>query len=209
MRRLFIALAVITALSSALAACADGEPRAPTVAAPATDVPARPTPEPRVSPSPPVGGTVDPPSFGGTDPASVRANPDPPAGQAILRDVRVGAHPEEGGRDRIVFEFESALPAAEIRYEQAVVQCGSGFPVQLPGNSVLFVRLEPAVAHDEAGRRTVAALEVPGPGNVILQSRQTCDFEGQVHWAVAVRAEQPFRVIGLADPTRLVIDIKH
>jgi hypothetical protein len=121
--------------------------------------------------------------------------------------VRVGAHPEEGGFDRIVFEFSTSLPAARVEYVSSVVQCGSGNPVAVPGTPLL-VTFEPADAHTQSGQPTFVQ-EVVGPGNSILLARQVCDFEAQVQWVISVDGRQPFRVTTLDAPSRLVIDVKH
>jgi hypothetical protein len=157
---------------------------------------------------PPVEGTIDPLGFGGTEPIDVKSNPDPLTSAALLRAVRVGAHPELGGWDRIVFEFADVLPPANIRYAANVAQCGSGMPVQLPGTAVLLVTMQTTNAHTEAGQPTVANRQIEGPGNAILQSRQICDFEAVVQWAIGVDGMQRFKVTRLESPTRIVIDIK-
>ena len=134
----------------------------------------------------PIEGTVNPANQGGTDPVKVGPipNPLPPAPQGIpvLEDVRVGAHPEDGGWDRIVFEFQSDLPGGRIEYVRSVAQCGSGMPVQLRGNAILQVKLDAAQAHNEAGQATIRANQLQGPGGAILEARQTCDFEAD-EWA--------------------------
>lgn len=63
---------------------------------------------PRPSPSPTaaatvarVDGTVAPQGFGGTEPVTIKSNPDPFAGNATLRAVRLGVHPEEIGRAHV------------------------------------------------------------------------------------------------------------
>jgi hypothetical protein len=158
---------------------------------------------------PRVDGTVDPLGFGGTETVTVKSNPDPISKIAVQRDVRVGAHPEEGGWDRIVFEFVDVLPAATIGYVPVATQCGSGQNVRLPGAAVLLVRFEPAAAHDDNGRPTIRSLELPGPGGVIVHSRLICDFEAHLDWAIGLRRQERFKVTRLSNPTRLVIDVKQ
>jgi hypothetical protein len=121
----------------------------------------------------------------------------------------VGAHPEQGGWDRIVFEFADVLPPGEIKYVDSAAQCGSGAPVSIPGASaILHVSFQTTNAHTEAGQPTTPR-QVNGPGNVIVQSQQNCDFEALVNWAVGVKAKQRFKVTRLTNPTRVVIDIKQ
>jgi hypothetical protein len=156
-----------------------------------------------------VDGTIAPQNPGNTDPVTVKANPDPPRGQAILRDVRLGVHPEEGGWDRIVFEFAGDLPPGRIEYVESAVGCGSGLPVPVRGAAVLSVRFDQTAAHTEAGQPTVARTSIAGPGATILEARQTCDFEGEVTWAVGVKGRQRFKVTLLDNPRRVVIDVRH
>jgi hypothetical protein len=157
---------------------------------------------------PPVDGTVDPLGFGGTDPVVLKSNPDPISGAATLRAVRVGSHPEQGGWDRIVFEFADVRPAGQVRYAPQAVQCGSGMNVPLPGTAVLLVEFEPANAHTEAGQPTVINRTIGGPGRAILGATQICDFEAHVDWALGLVSQQRFKVTTLSNPTRVVIDIK-
>jgi hypothetical protein len=211
MTKLLLPIVLIMILSLAGIACSDDDEPSPSPTVPPAGGTVAPNPSPPASSTrfPPVEGTVDPLGFGGTEDITVKPLPDPPAAQALLRAVRVGAHPEQGGWDRIVFEFENQLPPAEIHYETAAVQCGSGFPVRVQGSAVLLVEFEVASAHTEAGQPTVAVRDIPGPGNAILQSVQICDFEAHVDWAVGTRGMQRFKVTRLANPTRLVIDVKH
>jgi hypothetical protein len=156
----------------------------------------------------PIEGTVD--NFGGsTEPVVVQPSPNPTIGVAILRDVRIGAHTEQGGWDRIVFEFEGQRPLARVEYVTSVSQCGSGFPVTTTGRAILYVRMEPAQAHDDNGRSTIRSLQVPGPGGSITEAKSVCDFEADVSWAVGVKDRQRFKVTTLQNPTRIVIDVKH
>ena len=156
-----------------------------------------------------VDGTVAPQGFGGTEPVTVKANPDPFQGITLLTDVRLGVHPEEGGWERIVFQFDDELPPGEIRYVSSVAACGSGQPVTVRGSAVLLARFDQAAAHTEAGQVSVPRTTLTGPGNTLLEARQTCDFEGQVVWAIGVKAQQRFKVTLLANPRRVVIDVKQ
>jgi hypothetical protein len=186
----------------------------PTPAAPAPTPLASPAPQPSASPTATatpgrVDGTVAPQNAGATDPVTIKANPDPPSGIATLVDVRIGAHPEEGGWDRIVFEFRDVLPAGAVAYVPSVIACGSGAPVTLPGQARLVARFTGAQAHDDAGRSTIVRTSVPGPGAAIVEARQVCDFEGHVEWAIGVVGVQRFKVTLLDAPRRVVIDVKR
>jgi hypothetical protein len=188
-------------------------PTSTSAPATATSAPATATPAPTQT-VPPTDGTVFPQNPGSTDPFPLKSNPDPAVGNYTLTDVRVGAHPESGGWDRIVFEFEDvggfpgAHPGGIIEYVDEVFQCGSGFPVEVDGEAILSVRFDATQAHNEAGQLTVDALEVEGPGNSIIEAVSCCDFEGVVEWAVGTSGEENFKVALLENPSRVVIDIK-
>jgi hypothetical protein len=201
-------------LIAAVAACSDDDNDTPaaTTAPPAVTATVSPGASSTALPgstTPPVDGTVDPLGFGSTDPFQIKSNPDPLSKTALLRNVRVGAHPEQGGWDRIVFEFQDVRPAGNISYVNSAVQCGSGNPVTLRGTAVLFVKFDATNAHNEAGQSTVNTLQIVGPGNSILESRLTCDFEADVSWAIGTSGRQRFKVTLLENPTRVVIDVKH
>ena len=200
------------ALISPAPASASPMPAATSPTATATvtaTAPPRPSATPSPAPAARVDGTVAPQNAGATDPVTVKANPDPLRGTALLRDVRLGVHPEESGWDRIVFEFGDDLPPGAIAYVPSVSACGSGAPVTLRGAAVLAVRFSQAAAHTEAGRPTLPRTTIPASGETILEARQTCDFEGEVGWAIGVKDRQRFKVTLLANPRRVVIDIKQ
>ena len=231
----FVAAFLVFALSLFAVACDgddDGDPTPlPSVAAPtdtpeasatsepeATETPAATqTPEPTevVEPTvPPTDGTVFPQNPGSTDPFPMKSLPDPNTGIYVLTDVRVGAHPESGGWDRIVFEFEDvegfpgAHPGGIVQYVDEASQCGSGQPVSVEGEAILEVRMDATQAHDDNGNLTIDAIEIDGPGNSILEAVSFCDFEGVVQWAIGVPDEQNFKVAFLQDPARIIIDVR-
>ena len=155
-------------------------------------------------------GTIDPLNPGDTRTITVKANPEGFSGQALLKDVRMGVHPEQGGWDRIVFEFSGpSLPSATIGYIASASQCGSGAAVALKGGAVLNVRFSQAAAHDQSAQPTFTPKDLSGPGSTILEAKASCDFEGVVSWAVGIKAKQNFKVTTLQNPTRLVIDVKQ
>lgn len=142
-----------------------------------------------------------------TQPVSIPGTASGP-NQAILTDVRIGAHPEDG-YDRIVFEFSNILPDVQVAYQNAAAGCGSGLPIALPGTAVLGVRLFPAVAHDSNGNLTVPSLDVAGTGASVLEAKGTCDFEAVVGWAAGIASQKGFHVTTLANPPRVVIDVQR
>lgn len=113
--------------------------------------------------------------------------------------------------DRIVWEFAGpALPGYHIEYvDRPVRQCGSGEVVPMAGDGWLQVRFQPAQAHDDAGRPTIADRErAPGLPN-LKEIKLLCDFEADVEWILGVASPNRYRVMELTSPTRLVVDIQH
>jgi hypothetical protein len=220
MLKLTLALPLCLALS--LLACSSSDdadptptPQAPTATRPASAATPPAAASPAASPTsigtnaPPVDGTVAPRNAGDGGPVTIKATPGPASKIGVLDDVRVGAHPEEGGWDRIVFEFSDILPPGEVKYVQSATQCGSGETEKLAGTAVLQVGFTGTQAHTDAGQSTLTSRQITGPGNVILESHQICDFEGHVTWALGLKSQQRFKVTLLQDPSRVVIDIKQ
>ena len=176
---------VLTALASLVLACGDDGHGRPARSLPSVD------------------GTVDSLAPASTAPFTLSADPQL-SGPAALRAVRLESRSEAGGWDRVVFEFEDALPAGEIEYVEEARDCSSGERVRIPSTAILLVRFSPAKARDEG-----ANADVQGTGSAILRARRTCDAEGEVAWAVAVNGKQPFTVTVMTNPTRLAIDVKQ
>lgn len=188
-----------------------GEPSTPEP----TDEPSTPTPAPTGEPSPtpigPTDGVIDPLGAGGTEDWPLKPWPtDPATGVAVLKEVRIGVHPEEGGWERIVFEFEGdQVPGGVVGYVEEAIQCGSGETESLGGTAILGIQFEGAQAHDDGGNVTVNMLEFEGPGGAIVEGMQTCDFEAHVDWFLGMDEESRFKVSRLEGPARVVIDIKQ
>jgi len=126
----------------------------------------------------------------------------------VLREVRTAAHPNF---DRVVFEFEgNALPGYKIEYvDKPAHQCGSGDAVAVEGDGLLGVTFTPAQAHTDSGRVSVKERERHPKLKTLKELEIICDFEAEVAWALGLSAPNRYRVIELANPARLVVDIKH
>ena len=168
--------------------------------------------------TPPPDGVVASSDSANTNNVSALNNPDtagwtagltakPGSEMATLLDVRTAAHPEY---ERIVFGFgEGVVPGFRLEYiDRPVRACGSGDVVELPGDAWLSIRLEPAQAHTEEGRATIADRARVLDYENMKALRMICDFEGQVEWVVAASAPQRYRTLELKAPNRLVVDIK-
>ena len=125
-----------------------------------------------------------------------------------MEAVRAGTHE---GFDRAVFQWsEPPLPGYHIEYvDHPVRACGSGHVVELPGDGWLSLTFEPARSHDEQGHATVQGTVDPSPSRNMKKMVRTCDFEGQVTWVLAVGSPTPYRILELADPPRVVVDVRH
>jgi hypothetical protein len=126
---------------------------------------------------------------------------------STLTDVRTAIHDDY---ERIVFGFgPEGISGYKLEYvDRPVRQCGSGDVVPLPGDAWLSIQLEPAQAHTEEGKPTIAerARTLNYPNMKAL--RLICDFEGIVEWIVAVSSPNQYRTLELREPPRLVVDIR-
>jgi hypothetical protein len=113
------------------------------------------------------------------------------------------------GYDRLVFTFSGGVPAQHsVRYVKQVIGDGSGQPVSVVGSAKLLVRFSAATGHNGGGgstygpaRRTYA---LPG----IIQVVNSGDFEAVLSFGVGVARAEPVKVFTLANPSRVVIDLK-
>jgi hypothetical protein len=128
---------------------------------------------------------------------------------ATLRGVRAASNPE--GFDRMVLDFGAGpVPGWHTTYSaRPALSCGSGEPVQVEGERWLRVRLQTAQAHDEQGQPTVRQRRLPLGMPVLRELAIACDFEGEVEVVLGVSAANAYRVMELANPTRLVIDVQR
>lgn len=132
----------------------------------------------------------------------------PVTGAAMLVDVRAAAHEDF---DRVVFEFAgSELPGIHLEYiDRPVRDCGAGQVVPIDGDGWLAVRFYPTNAHDESGAPTAGEREIVPRLPVVLEIERTCDFEAVVEYVLGVSVPNPYRVIELANPPRVVVDVRH
>ncbi|HXG67471.1 MAG TPA: hypothetical protein VNO70_20370 [Blastocatellia bacterium] len=151
-------------------------------------------------------GDTSPADFAGT--AGITEKKKGDIGLVVLRDVRIASH---GRFDRVVFEFAGdTVPGYHVEYiDRPVRACGSGNVVPVAGDGWLRVRLTPAQAHTEQGEATVKDRERRPQLSVLKEVKLICDFEADVEWVLGLSSPNRYRVLELASPPRLVIDIKH
>jgi hypothetical protein len=134
----------------------------------------------------------------------------------FLTDVRVDS---QTCLDRLVFAFRPDTPdppAFRVSYQPAstaLVQDGSGEPIQVAGSAYLVVRLEPAATAEAAsdgsldftytGPRRLAPTGTRFVRNVVKSG----DFEAAVTWVVGLSEQRPFSVSTRTTPPRVVIDV--
>ena len=132
-----------------------------------------------------------------TTPVSVA----PSGTTATLTAVRAA---RQGAVDRVTFEFAERLPGYGVRYvNRPITEDGSGDEVNVEGQAVLEVRMEPA----HGPSFTPATARIKPDTSAVTEVVRTGDFEAVVHWVIGVRAQQPFRVSTLQGPPRLVVEI--
>ena len=145
-------------------------------------------------------------TFTGTAAATKKEFPN--RGVVTLQAMRAATSP---AYDRVVFEFQGgAIPSYHIEYvDKPVRQCGSGDAVQIAGDGWLLVKFTPAQAHTEAGQPTITPREQRFTFPILKEIEFVCDFEAEVAAALGVASPNPYRVLELQNPSRLVIDIKR
>ena len=130
------------------------------------------------------------------------------AGASILRGMRVGRN---AGFDRLVLDFgDSPVPPYQVEYvDSPVRQCGSGEAVPVAGQGWLKVRLRASQAHDDAGNATVRDRQIVATTPVLREVEIICDFEGEVEVVLGVQAPNPYRVLVVPAPNRLIVDVRQ
>lgn len=132
-------------------------------------------------------------------------------GFGLLKAVRLAG---QDGVDRIVFEFDGAVPGYRISYaDLPVTSDPAGEEVPLAGGAALQVSLIGSSAYAELGdprpAYTVARRIPGGDTSQVTELVNLGDFERVLVWAAGVRERTGFRVSTLDGPPRLVIDVGH
>jgi hypothetical protein len=177
---------------------------APSAASPTADTP---IPIPAITSEPPSSGST------GWSTDAKSHDPTPHLGPGILFSTRTDHHVEQGGFDRIVFEFKGPVPGYAVRYIDQVVQDGSGKIMRLPGSKFyLGIRFMPAQAHYDDGTPALMPNQHPvTPGHPVLHIYDVhSDFEGVVNAALGLTDNAGFRVgiINGQTTSRLYVDVK-
>lgn len=147
-------------------------------------------------------------------PCTTSANGTIMAGQALLVDVRVGAH---DGYDRVVLEFASRqAPTRESStYEIApatapFTQDASGLPVSISGNPVLSLVLRGATSATLDGRSAYeGSRDFVTRFRALNEFKSRGDFEAVSSWLAGLNGTACVKAQILTSPTRLVLDFAH
>lgn len=124
-----------------------------------------------------------------------------------LVGVRYGQHDRY---DRTVFDFTGGTPGYRIEYGP-LVGIGTGDPIPLAGEAVLRVVFDGAFAHDlNTGASTIDLRTVYDPRFPTLrQIKFGGAFEGRISAGLGLADRVGFRVLKLADPPRIAVDVAH
>jgi hypothetical protein len=181
------------------------------------DTDAGPATEPAPPPAQTEPGTTETETDGGIDPLD-GATSDPVTGQAetdeiaLVERVDIGRHE---GFDRVVLQFRQGVPGYRIAYtEEPVTEDGSGARVEVDGDAVVLVRLEPSSTFDIEqgepaydGPRRLAGAD--RGTSVVREVVRAGDFEAVLTWAIGLSDRVDYRVTTLQSPARLVIDFRN
>jgi hypothetical protein len=144
------------------------------------------------------------PPFACSLPASVAAT----ANRAQIHDIRVGTH---DGYDRIVWEFESGIPAVTVeRTQPPFIADPSGLSLSVHGSSFLKIVMQGGTIVTPDGTQSfTGAISLMPVYPTLVELKAGGDFEAVSTWYVGLGAEACVRVFTLSGPDRLVIDLQH
>lgn len=204
--RRFVAAAALTAAALAMTGCGSDTPE---------PSPSNQTTAAGSSPAA-LAQTLAPEETDAADPSAQPADANPKdaqprdnteLAQLVVTEIRVGDYQ---GKDRVVFELDGqGIPGYSVDYVDAPVQQGSGFPVEVGGDSFLQVTLRDQALPTETGLTevpvgTMSADEATRVAGVAF----TGQFEGQSRSVIGLEGtDRAFSAFLLQNPTRLVVDI--
>ena len=118
-------------------------------------------------------------------------------------DVSVGQHE---GYDRFVIEFGGGVPSYEVaRLQSATVESGGGRggKVTLEGNTAVTITMHSVNNWTSYSGPT----EFHPQYRFLRQALQVQNYEGYQTWALGIQGTACLRILTLAAPSRLVVDI--
>ncbi len=197
------------ALSASLAACSDdpaGTPVASSSVAPGTAAPS-----PQAVPSPSSAQTTAAPTAASPFAADIAVDEQEATGGPLtVRAVRVA---RQSGYDRVVFELagkKAGAPGWRVEYVDKATSQGSGEEVAVRGPFTLSVTITGTGYPMDTGVDEVGAdPAVPADADLVEQVVLGAVYEGQYDAFIGTSIKAPFRVFRLADPARVVVDVRR
>lgn len=125
-----------------------------------------------------------------------------------VTDLRTGAH---DGYERVVIELGgTGTPGWHAEVSPSAVENPTGEVIELGGQAVLTVYLSGLGYPFETGQQELPANTVlPAVGTAVTGAAFTGTFEGEGQVFIGLgSASAEYRIFPLADPTRLVVDIR-
>ncbi len=170
------------------------------------------TPSPSPVPAPVVEQEPSPTAAERTEPPFV-ANTDTDFQEASgsgLTVVNVRVDPQDGF-DRVIFELDGeGAPGWVVGYVPEPLAQGSGSRVAIEGEAFLEVRLEGVGYPFDTGIEEFEADRVSDPDTGVVEEVWLGGvFEGSYDAFVGLLEVVPFRVYGLGNPARVVIETVH
>ena len=166
---------------------------------------------PSVSPSavasPAAPQTLSAPAF----PANTAVDTEEPTGGPLgVSAIRVA---RQQGFDRVVLQLggkQAGQPGWRVEYVDEPTQDGSGDPVEVAGAAYLSVIVTGTGYPMDTGVEEPKTKRLAGRGTAVVKEVVLDGvFEGQTGAFIGVSKRLPFRVFRLADPARVVIDVRH
>ena len=114
-----------------------------------------------------------------------------------LTAVRFGEH---ASFDRIVFDEATSVSGYTVRYTPSLTADPSGKTIPINGRYVLHVSIPDSVTAN------LSTVFTPNLAEVV-QIKKAGEFERVVSFGIGLRHHHGFRVLRLASPPRVVIDI--
>ena len=134
----------------------------------------------------------------------------PGGGLLGLKAVRAA---RQAGYDRVVFELAGApdgRPGWRVEYVAQPTSDGSGNPVTVAGPAYLRVVINGVGYPPDTGVPQPSVKRFSPAGTAVVREVVLDGvFEGYYTSFVGLRAKEPFRVFRLADPPRVVVDVRH
>lgn len=128
--------------------------------------------------------------------------------RAQITDLRVGTH---AGYDRVTFEFTGGVPQTVVEgVLPPFFSDPGGQPLEVSGTAFLKVTMNGGTKVAPDGSVTYAGSTNIQPGFPrVVQLIEGGDFEAISTWYIGLQGGGCYRVLALAGPDRLAIDIEH